>query len=1546
MRIKIPILLLLMSLLFTGKHVNATHMMGADMSYQCLGNGKYKIIAKVYRDCRGVSLSPVSFGAFAGSNGSNQCGSVNLSGLTRTGIRDVTTRCSSSSNPCNPSNTWGTGKGVEEHTFEATIDFTKSPLSQFVGKSSCCEITFHVGQCCRNGAITTGASNANFYTTCMINICNIDKTDNKCNSSPQLSNEPVGFLCCNTPWYYNNGAVDTVDFDSISYKLVKGISGLPATAVNYSSPFTERYFMTPFCIPPSATNIKCVPNINVNPPRGLYFDEDNGDIITTPTKCDEVPIMVIQQTEFRKDTAGNWVIVGRTRRDMQMWVIDECGFNKPPIIRGPFSWNICEGEKICKKIKIEDETFTPNQTIPDTVLATWNGGIPGATFEVVDPTKREKEYEFCWETKVGDASDVSYTFTVRATDQHCTPPMISIRSFKVKVNPKATTDRKYDTLKCGRFAFTSKIPGGFKGTPTYNWSVRDSTGKIEFKFSGKRSDTMNYYYGGKYIIVHTINNSFNCPTIYRDTVELPAPPMVSMATQDSFACFGTDITMKANVLNGKPDYSYKWDRYTYDYDTVRQDIRVKNATHVSGDTFQSLKFTKFQKDTVIRVQVTDGDGCIFYDTAAILLKPLPILNLGPDPRICTYENFTFDAQNADTVDYYWNTGDTTQTINVHIEKDYMVTVVERKWLCEEKDTVHLYVNDTAIALAGSDTTICHQQSANLIGGHKPASQSAVYEWTDIGGNKKLGTKKDYVVNPRNTNANGGSLQSYNYSVYVKVTQGGHTCEDYDTVTVNVNTLPVVVWSKKPLPSECYDYGDIELNSFLNVGKTNGVQIWGGSLRKRSNMVDSMLPTRHVFKTSNLNNSQLQNGKNYTEKIYGWFKDANGCVNFDSTVQRIDGNPILELKDRVYCQDLGEVKMDETVIFPKSKAGKLYDWRVKEWASGTDSARLLVNLNPFGTPDWRFRFGTPTEDFYQGYYKFNLCIVDIITGCQSCDTVNIQIIGEPVVSVLTPDPVCVNWDTLDLNDYVTVNGMNGADVTGGRFEVGDVDYSNSDPRVGMPLPQGHLFPPNKGPGTFKIRYYNDGTGCLKVDSFYVYVNDTPDAVLLAPITLCSTGPTLDLNSRIDMGKTKPQSGVAGWEGPNLVGSVFTPVSTKTSEIEGPYKMKLAYTDNNGCADTEIYQVFVRTQPEVNITTVKPYPQCENTPFPIQSESKFSLKTVQWTLINGSDGSINNANAENIVYTHGVNDQANKMAMLKVTTVAIPNEVCPQVSDSILVVIHPYPILEPLARFDGCVPLSTNWDVTETAGIPANQLSYQWIFGNGDSSTAASPAMVMYPNQGIYDVSVKVTNNTPDGGSCATTVSGMQHVQAYPNPDAYFETDPSYSTTVALPKFTMINKSKIEQNPFAPTLRYLWDFGTPTGDTAMSENPRFAYSRDTGVYRIFLTAISNHGCVDTFGRMVHIGPDIIVFVPDVFTPNQEGPNTNERFNPVVTNYKTFRMMIYNRWGEKLFETNNADLGWDGKDPSGADCMQGVYVYHVEITSFEDKKYTFDGTITLLR
>jgi gliding motility-associated-like protein len=65
----------------------------------------------------------------------------------------------------------------------------------------------------------------------------------------------------------------------------------------------------------------------------------------------------------------------------------------------------------------------------------------------------------------------------------------------------------------------------------------------------------------------------------------------------------------------------------------------------------------------------------------------------------------------------------------------------------------------------------------------------------------------------------------------------------------------------------------------------------------------------------------------------------------------------------------------------------------------------------------------------------------------------------------------------------------------------------------------------------------------------------------------------------------------------------------------------------------------------------------------------------------------------------------------------------------------------------------------------------------------------------------------------------------------------------------------------------------------------------------------------------------------------------------NFKAYNLKIFNRWGEKLYETDDLNKGWNGKY-NGTDCMQGVYVYKVEVLSFEDKVYEFNGTVTLLR
>ncbi|MBC7389194.1 MAG: gliding motility-associated C-terminal domain-containing protein [Opitutaceae bacterium] len=89
---------------------------------------------------------------------------------------------------------------------------------------------------------------------------------------------------------------------------------------------------------------------------------------------------------------------------------------------------------------------------------------------------------------------------------------------------------------------------------------------------------------------------------------------------------------------------------------------------------------------------------------------------------------------------------------------------------------------------------------------------------------------------------------------------------------------------------------------------------------------------------------------------------------------------------------------------------------------------------------------------------------------------------------------------------------------------------------------------------------------------------------------------------------------------------------------------------------------------------------------------------------------------------------------------------------------------------------------------------------------------------------------------------------------------------------------------------------------------------------------------------------VFVPGAFTPNNDGKN--DVFRVIGNMIDKLSFQIYNRWGEKIFETNNKSVGWDGNF-HGIMQNSGAYVYYVQYTKIgEDKKYTMKGTLILLR
>lgn len=88
---------------------------------------------------------------------------------------------------------------------------------------------------------------------------------------------------------------------------------------------------------------------------------------------------------------------------------------------------------------------------------------------------------------------------------------------------------------------------------------------------------------------------------------------------------------------------------------------------------------------------------------------------------------------------------------------------------------------------------------------------------------------------------------------------------------------------------------------------------------------------------------------------------------------------------------------------------------------------------------------------------------------------------------------------------------------------------------------------------------------------------------------------------------------------------------------------------------------------------------------------------------------------------------------------------------------------------------------------------------------------------------------------------------------------------------------------------------------------------------------------------------VYVPTAFTPNQD--NLNETFHPVSVAVQTYELAIYNRWGEKIFLTNNQEEGWDGTY-GGVNSPSGIYMYIIKFTDAENKAYSLSGTVQLMR
>ncbi len=420
---------------------------------------------------------------------------------------------------------------------------------------------------------------------------------------------------------------------------------------------------------------------------------------------------------------------------------------------------------------------------------------------------------------------------------------------------------------------------------------------------------------------------------------------------------------------------------------------------------------------------------------------------------------------------------------------------------------------------------------------------------------------------------------------------------------------------------------------------------------------------------------------------------------------------------------------------------------------------------------------------------------------------------------------------------------------------------------------------------------DQFGCTATDDVLITVNPLPNVFAGNDQTIC-VGDNVVLQG----------SGANTYQWSNGVQDniAFSPGTTQTYTVTG--------SDANGCSNSDEVMVTVNPLPNVSAG-------------------------IDQQVCSGTQVILSATGAVNYVWDNSViNGQPFTQPVGSTTYTVVGQDAngCMNV-DQVTVTVFPLPNPTFLVQnISGCAPIEA---VFVNTTIGANLANCSWNFGDGTSGSGCNSVNHIYTNEGCANVSLTVTTNE----GCSNTTSALDAVCVYGQPNADFYTTPDEVTTLN-PTVNFINTS-------VDAVDYIWEFGDYSGQN-LEENPSHIYE-EPGFFEVVLMAYNENGCVDTTTQLIFIKEELIFYVPNSFTP--DGDKFNEEFLPIFTSgfdpYK-FNLLIFNRWGEILFESNNPSIGWDGT--YGGNIMPtGTYIWQITFeVSQVDKPESHRGHVNILR
>ncbi|HTF03023.1 MAG TPA: PKD domain-containing protein [Bacteroidia bacterium] len=270
--------------------------------------------------------------------------------------------------------------------------------------------------------------------------------------------------------------------------------------------------------------------------------------------------------------------------------------------------------------------------------------------------------------------------------------------------------------------------------------------------------------------------------------------------------------------------------------------------------------------------------------------------------------------------------------------------------------------------------------------------------------------------------------------------------------------------------------------------------------------------------------------------------------------------------------------------------------------------------------------------------------------------------------------------------------------------------------------------------------------------------------------------------------------------------------------------------------------------------------------------------------------------------------------------------------VTVTVNPLPTISFSADdTSGCSPLC----VTLTPLSNPAMASVVWSFGDGDTAYNA-PTNHCYYASATYNVSLTVT----DINGCVSTVTRTNYITVYPFPVAGF--------AILTPAPFTIQEATLgfdDQSTGGDTC--FWDFGDGNGLQMIVNCGDVANTYDdTGSYHITQIVVNQYGCADTVETDIYIAPNTTLYVPNTFTPNGDGKN--DFFFAYGEYVEDFHMMVFDRWGNLIFESYDMLKGWDGKANGGSQVAQiDTYVWKITFTErYNGHYHGLIGHVNLIR